>query len=190
MAAKRFLSLPLSVTYTEAALIDLLIQGDQSAYSYVYDHYGAALYGVILKIVERPVIAEDVLQDVFLKIYHNIGQYNDTKGRLYTWMLHIARNTAIDMTRSKGFKDEKKIRSLDNGVDIEADHHATSSVDHLGLDKVLSSLNDDQKKVIELAYYKGYTQEEISRELQQPLGTVKTHIRGALQQLRKRLNIS
>lgn len=184
-------SLPLSDTHTEVELIALLKRGEQSAYGYLYDHYGAALYGVVLKIVAQPLVAEEVVQEVFLKIFHNIDQYSESKGRLYTWMLQIARNTAIDTTRSKDFKNAKRIQSLD--IDVNKDAEGLSShpyMDHLGLEKVLSALTEDQRQVIDLAYYKGYTQQEISQQLQQPLGTVKTHIRGALQQLRKLLNIS
>lgn len=178
-------------TYTEHELIERLKAGERAAYSYLYDHYAAALFGVVLKIVGQTQAAEDILQDIFLKIYHNIDRYDGEKGRLYTWMLQIARNTAIDVVRSKEYRNFKQIRDLDVHVNIETDLTASSpSFDHLGLEKILSALDENQRKLIELAYYKGYTQEEISQELDQPLGTVKTHIRRTLQLLRKLLNIS
>lgn len=183
------MSLP--TTYSEPELIALLKRGEESAYGYLYDHYAATLYGVILQVVPQQEVAEDVLQEVFVKIYRNIDQYEASKGRLYTWMLHIARNTAIDTIRSKEFKKSRKIRELKESVNANAAKKSvTPYVDHLGLDKVLSALNEDQQKIIDLAYFKGYTQEEISKELQLPLGTVKTRVRNALIQLRKLLNIS
>lgn len=169
----------------------LLKQGEETAYGYLYDHYGAALYGVILHIVRQQEMAEDILQEVFLKIYRGIDHYEASKGRLYTWMLHIARNSAIDTVRSTKFRDSKKIQSLENTVNTTVE--STSSIlaiDHIGLDRVISSLSEDHRKIIDLAYFQGYTQEEISRELELPLGTVKTRARSALIQIRKLLNIS
>lgn len=178
-------------TYSEAELVSLLKQGEEEAYSYLYDHYSAALFGVILRIITVQEEAEDILQEVFIKIYHHIGNYDVSKGRLYTWMLQIARNTAIDTLRSKEFQKTKKIHALDESVNNGIkDLSSTSNVDYLGLDKVLSTLNEDQRKVINMAYFQGYTQEEISKELGIPLGTVKTRVRNGLIQLRKILNIS
>lgn len=178
-------------TYSELELVLLLKQGEETAYGYLYDHYGAALYGVILHIVRQQEMAEDILQEVFLKIYRGIDHYEASKGRLYTWMLHIARNSAIDTVRSTKFRDSKKIQSLENTVNTTVE--STSSIlaiDHIGLDRVISSLSEDHRKIIDLAYFQGYTQEEISRELELPLGTVKTRARSALIQIRKLLNIS
>ena len=181
----------IQITYTEPELIILLKQGEESAYGYLYDHYGGALYGVIFQVIGRQEIAEDILQEVFLKIYRNIGHYEKEKGKLYTWMFQIARNTAIDTLRSRDFKKSQKIQTLDNNVnDNTTENSGISYVDHLGLDKVISSLSEDQRKVIDLAYFNGYTQKEIAQELKVPLGTVKTRVRNALIELRKLLNIS
>ncbi|HEY6082266.1 MAG TPA: sigma-70 family RNA polymerase sigma factor [Chitinophagaceae bacterium] len=173
------------VTYSEPELIALLKQGEETAYSFLYDHYGAALFGIILRIIGRQELAEDALQEVFLKIYRNIDHYEVSKGRLFTWMLNIARNTAIDIVRSKDFRISRKIRELDNDVNANTIKASVMPfTDHLGLDKVLSTLNQDHRKVIDMAYFRGYTQEEIAKELGIPLGTVKTRIRNALMQLR------
>lgn len=180
----------LSTTYSEAHLVSLLKKGEEEAYSYLYDHYSAALFGIILRIIPVQEEAEDILQEVFIKIYHHIDNYDVSKGRLYTWMLHIARNTAIDTLRSKEFQKAKKIHSLDGSVNNEInDVSSVSNIDHVGLDKVLSTLNEEHQQVINMAYFQGYTQEEISKELGIPLGTVKTRVRNALIQLRKILNI-
>lgn len=183
--------MPSEKIYAEDELLSLLKQGDEQGFGYLYDHYSAALLGIILRIVQRQELAEDLLQEAFLKIYRGIGQYDAARGRLFTWMSHIARNTAIDATRSKDFQQSKKIRELEDNVNpTDGFPLVMPLVDHIGLNKVVSSLNEDQRNVIDLAYFKGYTQEEISRELDIPLGTVKTRIRNALIQLRTILNIS
>lgn len=179
------------ITYSEEELISLLKGKEEYAFSYLYDHYSAALFGVILHIIPQNESAEDVLQEVFLKIYHNIESYNSAKGRLYTWMIQIARNTAIDTTRSKDYKKSLKIRELNNTVsDLNMHPSLNTSHDAIGLKKIMNELNDEQKKIIDLAYFKGFTQEEISSELNLPLGTVKSRARSAMKQLRRLLHIT
>lgn len=87
--------------YPECDLVVLLAKKDLPAFNYLYDHYSAALYGVILKIVKREDVAQDLLQDVFVKIWKRVGQYDVQKGRLFTWMLNIARNTGLDYLRTQ-----------------------------------------------------------------------------------------
>lgn len=178
-----------NVTHTEKNLILGLRKGDEEAYSYLYDHYSSALYGIILRVVRKEEEAQDILQEVFVKIYEKIGNYDDTKGRLYTWMLQIARNSAIDRVRSKDFKSTSKIQSLDNDVNhSNIPSTEIPAVDHIGLKKVLNTLDKPHRIIIDMAYFKGYTQSEIAKELSMPLGTVKTRVRNALIQLRKVLN--
>lgn len=178
------------INYSEQELISLLQSGDESAFGYLYDHYGAAMYGIVFRVLPQREVAEDVLQETFLKIYHNINNYDASRGKLYTWLISITRNTAIDMLRSKDFKKSKQIHELDTDVNSKDDENSNSFVDSIGLDNVLKELSDDHKEIIDLAYYKGFTQEEISGKLQIPLGTVKSRARSALMRLRKILKIS
>lgn len=172
-------------TYTEAELVQGLKDRDQVIFGYLYDNYSPALYGVVLKVLNDEAAASDVLQEVFLKIWRSIEKYDMEKGRLFTWMLNIARNTAIDALRSKAHKLDQKIQELSNDVYHHTSHLTVHpSVDHLGLTKVLEKLNKEQRIIIDLAYYKGCTQEEIARVLDIPLGTVKTRMRNAIIQLR------
>lgn len=175
--------------HTETELILRLKKGENAAYDYLYDHYGATLYGVILKIVRKETTAQDVLQEVFIKIFQKIGQYDETKGRLFTWMINITRNTAIDKIRSKEFKDSVRIHSFDHDVNQNS-ISTLPYIDHIGLEKVIDTLDASHRIIIEMAYFKGYSQNEIAKELSLPLGTVKTRVRSALIQLRKVLNIS
>lgn len=174
-----------AITYTEAELIQGLRAHDQQVFSYLYDHYSPALYGVILKVINDENIGADILQEVFLKIWRSIEKYDADKGRLFTWMLNIARNTAIDALRSKAYKLEQKIQEIGNDVYSHTSHLTVNpSVDHLGLVKVLEKLSKEQRVIIDLAYFKGCTQEEIAKVLDIPLGTVKTRMRNAIIQLR------
>ena len=160
------------------------------AFNYLYDNYSAALYGIVYKIIEDKELAEDILQEAFVKIWYNFSSYSNTKGRLFTWMLNITRNLAIDTLRSKSYKKQGKIQGYENSVDNFVDK-ATSSeqFDSLGISKHLTRLKNDQKQIIDLAYFSGFTQEEIAKQLSIPLGTVKTRMRAAIMELRKLLKI-
>jgi len=143
------------------------------------------LFGVINKVVYDEQTAQDVLQDVFVKIWNNISQYNPQKGRLYTWMINIARNAAIDKLRSKGEIMKTKIQTGENVVDnLERSLKTEQVTDTIGLRKKVADLKPEYETIIDLAYYKGYTLDEISKTLEMPLGTVKTRMRSAIQQLR------
>lgn len=171
-------------TYTEKELVFLLKSRDNNAFTYLYDHYSGALYSSILQIVDNTELGNDILQEVFINIWRKIDTYQPLKGRLYTWMLNIARNASIDVLRSKSFQNTKKNQSLPDNVDTVATGAVSQSIDHIGIRKLLENLKEDQRVLIELAYYKGYTQEEIAEMENLPLGTVKTRIRAALTQLR------
>lgn len=173
-------------SYTDAELLQALQAHDESAFSFLYDHYAKALYGVIVQIIPEPALAEDVLQEVFVKIWQSIRTYDAQKGRLYTWMLNIARNTAIDRTRSKDFNNQAKTAGLPEHV-YEERQGSADPVEDVGLKKVISSLPEESRKLLQLSYFQGYTQEEIARLLGIPLGTVKTRIRTTIIHLRKLL---
>ena len=158
---------------------------DKSALSYLYDHYSGALYGVIHRILQHEDIAEEVLQDIFLKIWDRIDQYDASKGKLFTWMLNIARNQAIDKTRSKEISKEKKTKDIDTLVHtVDRQEYQEQQIDGIGVQEILKVLPEEQRFVVEHLYFKGYTQSELAEESGIPLGTVKTRLRAAMQQLR------
>lgn len=174
-------------TYTQDELILLIRERNQAAFSYLYDNYSQALFGVIQAIVNDNEESEDVLQKTFLKIWNSFNTYEESKGRLYTWMLNIARNLAIDSTRSKHEKIKSKIQStsenvykFENAFSVES-----GSSDTIGVRGLVNELKEDHKTIIDLAYFEGYTQEEIAKKLNLPLGTVKTKVRQALLKLRE-----
>jgi RNA polymerase sigma-70 factor (ECF subfamily) len=181
--------LPEKKTYNEEELVYLLQQQDQSAFSYLYDNYAAALNGTIYRMVEDIQLSEDILQEAFIKIWNNFKSYDSSKGRLFTWMVNIARNLTIDTLRSKGYKKQQKISQDENSVSTYQDRSfATDRFDSIGLRKQVSALKQDQKDIIDLAYFNGYTQEEISKYMGIPLGTVKTRMRTAIMELRKTMH--
>jgi RNA polymerase sigma-70 factor (ECF subfamily) len=178
--------LPAKSKYTEEELIRLIREGNSTAFSYLYKNYSRAIFGIISSIIDNKNEAEDVLQNVFVKIWNNFPAYDPNKGRLYTWMLNIARNMAIDFVRSRHAKMETQIHKIENNVyEINRQHQHNIDCDHIGLKDVVDNLKEDQKKLIKMAYFGGYTQEEMAEELQMPLGTVKTKIRSALLTLRE-----
>ncbi len=175
----------IKTNYSEEQLIVLLKDKNETGFHHLYDNYSGALYGVILRIVQSREYTEEIIQDVFVKIWNSISQYDATKGRFYTWMINIARNTAIDYLKSKSFQNELKNQSLPDFVYDSAELSTTNdSSDFIGFNKVLENLETDKQELINLAYYQGYTQHEISEKLKIPLGTVKTKMRNALMKLK------
>lgn len=174
------------IKYSEQELVMLLKQRQQSAFSYLYDHYSSALYTVILNIVKDDTIAADTLQEVFVKIWKQIETYDETKGRLFTWMMNVARNASIDTVRSKAFQNSKQNNELtENHYGVAGT--VQTQTDAIGLKKIVYSLKEEHRTLIELSYFQGYTQDEISKMLDIPLGTVKTRLRTALTQLRQQI---
>lgn len=170
----------------EPELVARLNAQDRDALAYLYDNYSAALYGVVLRIVKQEAIAEEVLQDVFMKVWNSIGQYDAGKGRLFTWMFNVARNLSIDKLRSKEIKRDLKTDAVsDNVHQIDHRQNEQQKTDIIGIEKLLTHLTAEQQLVINLLYLQGYTQSEVAAEYGIPLGTVKTRHRLAMIHLRK-----
>jgi len=179
----------MSITYTEQGLVAALKERDNQAFAFLYDHYSGALYSIIRQIVtDNSEFAGDVMQEVFINIWRKMESYDQAKGRLFTWMLNIARNAAIDTLRSKSYQNSQKNQELpDNEYRGASNQTTQQNVDNIGLKKVLEKLKPEHRVLVELAYFKGFTHEEISGMMAIPLGTVKTRIRNALLQLREYL---
>lgn len=155
----------------------------------LYDMYSSSLYGVISRIIIDTAVAEDVLQETFVKIWHSFASYSTEKGRLFTWMVNIARNLAIDKLRSKDFKNQNKNQELEINVTfIDEQKNTVYKPELLGIKDLVQTLKPEQKLILELVYFKGYTHVEAADELGIPLGTIKTRLRMAIQQLRKHFN--
>lgn len=171
--------------YTEPQLVALLKQKDSNAFSYLYDNYAAALNSIIRGIISDDQMADNVLQDCFVKIWNQAVNFDKSKGRLFTWMAAIARNTSIDALRSKGWKNARQ------NIELTASHaEATEqrmNIDTIGLRKFVGGLKEEYKSLIEMCYFEGYSQNDVAELTGIPLGTVKTRIRKALIELRSRI---
>ena len=177
------------ISLSEEELVRKLKSQDTVAIQALYDMYSGALLGVISRVIQQTEVAEDLLQETFIKIWNSANSYDSSKGRLFTWMMNIARNLSIDKLRSKDFKNSTKNQDLENNVDfIDTQREVTFNADVLGLKEMVTALKPDLYKVLDMVYFKGYTHVEAAEELNLPLGTVKTRIRMAILELRKYFN--
>ncbi|SHI73057.1 RNA polymerase sigma factor [Algibacter luteus] len=165
-------------------------QKDEKAFETLYNMYSESMHGVIYNIVRDEAIAEEVMQDVFVKVWHKSATYSAEKGRFFTWILNIARNAAIDKTRSKSFKNTKQNLNSDFFVDILQNQDSLDNqTDAIGIKAFVSKLAKKCIEVIELLYFKGYTQKEASETLKMPIGTIKTRNRNCINELRSLLEV-
>jgi len=177
------------ISLSEEELVLALRNREKIAIEALYDMYSSSLYGVISRIIIDTATAEDLLQETFVKIWHSFSSYSTEKGRLFTWMVNIARNLSIDKLRSKDFKNQNKNQELENNVTfIDEQRNVVYKPELLGIKELVETLKPEQKSILDLVYFKGYTHVEAAEELGIPLGTIKTRLRMAIQQLRKHFN--
>lgn len=177
------------ISLPEEELVSALRNREKIAIEALYDMYSSSLYGIISRIITDTPTAEDILQETFVKIWHSFSSYSTEKGRLFTWMANIARNLAIDKIRSKDFKNQNKNQEIENNVTfIDAQKNTVYKPELLGIKELVDTLKPEQKSILDLVYFKGYTHVEAADELGIPLGTIKTRLRMALMLLRKHFN--
>lgn len=175
---------------TQEELIPLILKKEERAFTIMYDMYSKSLFAVISNLLKETEDAEDVLQEVFVKIWKSIDSYSESKGRFYTWIVNIARNTAIDKLRSKGFNNSQKNLSADNFVHLLDDSNKLiNRIDTIGIREFVAKLKPKCIQLIELLFFQGFTQQEASDELAIPLGTVKTQNRTCINDLRTYLKV-
>ena len=166
----------------EEDIIEWMRRQDRRCIEALYDRYADALYGVILNIIRDEARAQDILQESFIKIWKKSNQYEPTRSRLFTWLLAICRNTAIDQLRILKNKAGSEIQTDDSAVY----NIAVSGIvpDHIDVKDVLTTLDTKYREVIDVLYFQGMTQKEASEYLGIPLGTVKTRLKIGLRSLR------
>ncbi len=174
-------------------LMDRLCARDLTAFDALYDRYGDLVYSVVLRVVGDTYVAEDVTQDVFLRVWRKPGQFDLRRGKFVTWLLSVARNRSIDERRSHGRRlRHEALPATAEEEDVlsgkrDADDPAVAAVvsdDRAAVRRALQVLPPEQRLAIHLAYFGGLTQQEIANKLGQPLGTVKTRIRLGMQKMR------
>lgn len=169
---------------------------DSSALSELYDNYNRLLFGLILSVLKKREEAEDILQEVFTKIWENAEKFDLEKGTVYTWIVTLARNKSIDRLRSKVYKEQKKQSTSLNDDDVfhplysdESDPLENTILSDRAkrVHEALNEISEKQRKVLQVAYFSGMSQSEISEEFDIPLGTVKTRMRDGMLKLRELL---
>lgn len=177
---------------SEAQLEQYLKSGNQKEFEILYDRFADALYGILLRILRDEALAEDTLQEAFMKIWRNAQAYQPEKGTVFTWMLNIARNHAIDRLRStQKVGGSQSQTSLDNVYMAATDDlDPGQTLERNELKAVVHKLPEPLRILIDLVYIQGFTQAEVADQLDIPLGTVKTRIRTALQLLRTALEVT
>ena len=177
------------MTLTETTQLNqlpgLLKSGNREALSTLYDQYAACLNGIICKIVHNPQAAEEILQDVFVKIWKNIEKYDASKGTLFTWMLNITRNTSIDYLRSKRHAEQSHTAFPVHFETSDTIPALPYNPENTEIRVFALKLEHKYRQIIDLVYFWGYSQEEVSKLLGIPLGTVKTRSRQGLHQWRR-----
>ena len=169
----------------ESHIVSLLQSDSRKAVQLILEQYGDALYTVAIKIVGSKEVAEEIMQDAFVKVWKKAAQYDANKGRLFTWLIQIVRSTAIDKVRLVNFQRNRASQSLDANVYDSVKFSEEMQIKDVGLHKALSTLDEKYRIIIELLYLQGYTQSEITEELGIPLGTVKSRAKIGIRELRK-----
>lgn len=184
----------LSDDKSDLILFKKISSKDADALSELYDRHSKYLFTIIYFIIKDKPEAEDILQEVFIQIWEKIQFYEPSLGNPLAWMTRLTRNKAIDRLRSKSFKKRADESDIEKFFDLSEDK-STSNPENISdrnreraeITEALRSLNENQRELIEFAYFKGYSQTELAEHFKIPLGTVKTRIRAAMMQLRSKL---
>ena len=171
-----------------------LFDRDRRAFEAMFDRYGDLVYSTALRVLRDPHLAEDISQEIFVRLWRKPDSYVAERGRFLTWLISVTRNRAVDEVRSRGRRQryetaspEEQERELPAGNANDPALNAQLAEEARAVRAALAGIPGEQREVIELAYFGGFTQQEISQRLGQPLGTVKTRIRLGMQKLRAAL---
>jgi RNA polymerase sigma-70 factor (ECF subfamily) len=174
---------------SDTELLHAVARGDEAALAALYDRYHSILLGLLLRILHSRVEAEDVLQEVFIQIWQRAANFDEARGRGFTWMVTLARSRAIDRLRSLQSRQRADDTALQNAPEAVGD--ASDDAYHAEQREIvraaLAEIPEEQRRALLLAYFEGLTQSEIAARLGQPLGTVKTRMRSGMTKLRELL---
>ena len=158
------MNLKTKTTLSEPELVQAILEKDKNGAEALYDMYSSSLYGVIFRIVQHQEIAEDLLQDTFIRIWNSFSSYDAAKGRLFTWMVNVARNIAIDKTRSKEFRNSAKTEDIENNVlIIDKQVNTIINPETIGLKDLIGKLKPEHKIILDLVYFEGLTHGEVKK---------------------------
>ena len=175
---------------SDVELLNSIARGDEQALASLYDRYNLILFSLILRILHSREEAEDVLQEVFLQVWSRAADFDQTRGRPFTWLVTLARSRAIDRLRSLGSRDRAALEATRETTDEvqDATDDVIRSEEGEIVRRALAELPEEQRRALLLAYFEGLTQSEIAARLGSPLGTVKTRMRSGMIKLREMLD--
>jgi len=182
--------LAIHATEGDAELVLRLQRRDPQALGELYDRYGRIVFSVILRVVRDGAIAEDLVQETFLRVWNRVQGFDAEKGAIAPWLLAVARNRAIDYLRSVAGRERNALEFEETdhpALFVDMEHEILTSDKARVIKGALEKLNANQRQVIELAYFEGLSQTQMAERMGQPLGTVKTWVRTALKNLRDEL---
>jgi len=178
----------------DLGLLRKISNRDASALSELYDIHSKYLYTITYYILRDEAEAEDLLQEIFIQIWEKIDSYDETLGNPLAWLTRVTRNKSIDRIRSKSFKNRSSETDIERFFDLSEDSKSsnpenvsTMNQEKIEITNALKLLNDNQRDLIEFAYFRGYSQSELAEYFNIPLGTVKTRMRAAMMTLREKL---
>ena len=174
---------------SDVALLQAIARGDEASLARLYDQYRVILFGLLVRILNSREEAEDVLQEVFLQVWRRAGDYDEQRGKPFTWLVTLTRSRAIDRLRVLSAR-QRLATSVAQDQPAEASDALKETVRSEQKDivrRALAGLPEDQRRTLLLAYFEGLTQTEIAAKLNAPLGTVKTRMRSAMTKLRETL---
>ena len=180
---------PESAQLSDVDLLHAVARGDEVALARLYDGYRQILFGLLVRILTSRQEAEDVLQDVFLQVWKRAADFDEARGRPFTWLVTLARSRAIDRLRSLGSRERVAQNAAREIIEVSSDaiEDAIRAEEGRVVRHALQDLPEEQRQALELAYFEGLTQSEIASRLETPLGTVKTRMRSGMTKLRELL---
>ena len=171
-------------------LLHAIARRDEQALACLYDRYRLILFGLLLRILNSREEAEDVLQEVFLQVWRRAADFDERRGRAFTWLVTLTRSRAIDRLRQLGSRERLALSTIDFVGDAASNPalDAFRSEQRQIVARALAELSEEQRRALTLAYFEGLTQAEIATRLSSPLGTVKTRMRSGMIKLRELLS--
>ena len=180
---------PESAQVSDVELLHAVARGDEAALARLYDGYRVILFGLLVRILNSRQEAEDVLQEVFLQVWKRASDFEEARGRPFTWLVTLARSRAIDRLRSLGSRERVVQNAAREIIEETSDaiEDAIRAEEGRVVRHALQEIPEEQRRALELAYFEGLTQSEVARRLETPLGTVKTRMRSGMTKLRELL---
>lgn len=175
---------------SDVELLAEIVRGDEEALAKLYDRYRSILFGLLLRIIHNRAEAEDVLQEVFVQVWQRAANFDETRGKPFTWLVTLTRSRAIDRIRALGSRERTLEQATRETEDVIFDAEQNAILKQRGavVRRALAELSDEQQRILKLAYFDGFSQSEIAEKLNSPLGTVKTGMRTGMIRLRELLD--